>query len=312
MIKLFLFFICCLDLICVLESYQNSQQISATKIQKKNEITLGSSLKKIPDFTIKPKQSRRNLLKSLGTGLTSILAVSTVHATKANAKSNIKTNLAESLKIKGCPSYEEFKADSAAQFDVDKYQGLWYEQAFHDWTQTPVCGCTRFNMTRRGNTMEDAFTTSCPGDSTSASTFLVNMAMDIDPMRPGIMVEHALYYDFPNMVLDLWRDTDGNYLKSIQMQCVEVAGQVAFVGINFLTRDPIISPSELQEMFDHATTLGLPYYGGSRVGMSIVKQQDCMYPSSTDTSEVATRTRFNIGGPQGATVLLPELITSRR
>lgn len=37
--------------------------------------------------------------------------------------------------VKGCPAYEEVRQPSMANFDIKKYQGLWYEQKFHDWTQ---------------------------------------------------------------------------------------------------------------------------------------------------------------------------------
>jgi hypothetical protein len=37
--------------------------------------------------------------------------------------------------VKGCPAYEEVRQPSMNDFDLQKYQGLWYEQKFHDWTQ---------------------------------------------------------------------------------------------------------------------------------------------------------------------------------
>ena len=37
--------------------------------------------------------------------------------------------------VKGCPSYEEVRQPSMDGFDLEKYQGKWYEQKFHDWTQ---------------------------------------------------------------------------------------------------------------------------------------------------------------------------------
>ena len=37
--------------------------------------------------------------------------------------------------VKGCPTYEEVRQPSMDDFDIKKYQGLWYEQKFHDWTQ---------------------------------------------------------------------------------------------------------------------------------------------------------------------------------
>jgi hypothetical protein len=37
--------------------------------------------------------------------------------------------------VKGCPAYEEVRQSSMDNFDLEKYQGLWYEHKFHDWTQ---------------------------------------------------------------------------------------------------------------------------------------------------------------------------------
>ena len=37
--------------------------------------------------------------------------------------------------FKGCPAYEEVRQSSMDNFDIQKYEGLWYEQKFHDWTQ---------------------------------------------------------------------------------------------------------------------------------------------------------------------------------
>ena len=37
--------------------------------------------------------------------------------------------------FKGCPTYEQVRQPSMDDFDVRKYNGLWYEHAFHDWTQ---------------------------------------------------------------------------------------------------------------------------------------------------------------------------------
>lgn len=37
--------------------------------------------------------------------------------------------------MKGCPSYDEIRQPSMDNFDLNKYQGLWYEHKFHDWTQ---------------------------------------------------------------------------------------------------------------------------------------------------------------------------------
>lgn len=37
--------------------------------------------------------------------------------------------------VKGCPAYEDVRQPSMDNFDLQKYQGKWYEHKFHDWTQ---------------------------------------------------------------------------------------------------------------------------------------------------------------------------------
>ena len=37
--------------------------------------------------------------------------------------------------MKGCPAYDLVKQPSMNDFNLEKYQGKWYEHKFHDWTQ---------------------------------------------------------------------------------------------------------------------------------------------------------------------------------
>jgi hypothetical protein len=37
--------------------------------------------------------------------------------------------------VKGCPTYDQVRQPSMNNFDITKYEGFWYEQKFHDWTQ---------------------------------------------------------------------------------------------------------------------------------------------------------------------------------
>ena len=48
--------------------------------------------------------------------------------------------------FRSCPSYEQVKQPSMAGFDVSKYDGLWYEHAFHDWTQFAEVYDTTFDI----------------------------------------------------------------------------------------------------------------------------------------------------------------------
>jgi hypothetical protein len=54
--------------------------------------------------------------------------------------------------VKGCPAYEEVRQSSMDNFDLEKYQGLWYEHKFHDWTQFKEVYDTTLNIRVR-NTM---------------------------------------------------------------------------------------------------------------------------------------------------------------
>jgi hypothetical protein len=48
--------------------------------------------------------------------------------------------------VKGCPAYDDVRQPSMNNFDLEKYQGLWYEQKFHDWTQFKEVYDTTLNI----------------------------------------------------------------------------------------------------------------------------------------------------------------------
>jgi len=213
-----------------------------------------------------------------------------------------------------CPAYEEIKSPSLPPFEVDKYIGIWYELAFHDITQANMCGCTRFNMTRDGNVIEDMFTVTCPwpwqagvdgpwlpgySETTKKrklNQWTCNMTMYYQPARLGVMLETGFGQEFDNMVLEIWKDpsiqaeTGYEYTRAIQFQCLQEppkVGKIAFTGINFLSRTPHVSRQMLQEMFVRAQALGLEPYGSN--DMHVVEHGGCDYPKSTDVSWMGER-----------------------
>lgn len=213
-----------------------------------------------------------------------------------------------------CPVYEEIRSPTLPTFEIDKYIGIWYELAFHDITQANVCGCTRFNMTRHGVVIEDMFTVTCPwpwkegvdgpwlpgysevSKKRRFNQWTCNMTMYYQPERLGVMRETGFGQEFDNMVLEIWRDPDMQtstgyeYTRAIQFQCVEEppgSGKITFTGINFLSREPVVSHGMLQEMFIRAQALGLEPYGSN--DMHIIDHQGCQYPSSTDRTWMGER-----------------------
>lgn len=146
------------------------------------------------------------------------------------------------------------------------------------------------------------FTTTCPmtgilpGEDVAKKVYTLNMSITYDTTKPGEFVEKGFQIGFPNVVLYVWTKTgkDGKvyYDRSLQMQCVEAAGKILFVGINFLARSPKVSKQELDQMFDKAKELGIDAYGGSRQGMYLVVHDNCKYPISTDASVIGPRNDF--------------------
>ena len=55
-------------------------------------------------------------------------------------------NLALDDGVKGCPTYEQVRQPSMDSFDIKKYDGRWYEHAFHDWTQFSEVYDTTFDV----------------------------------------------------------------------------------------------------------------------------------------------------------------------
>lgn len=210
-----------------------------------------------------------------------------------------------------CPTYEDVRSPTLRPFDVDKYVGIWYELAFHDITQFNGCGCTRFNMTRKDLVIEDMFTVACPwpwkegvdgpwlpgfaaNGNRRLNQYTCNMTMYYEPARPGVMLETGFGQEFDNMVLEIWSDPDlvaqtgYEYTRAIQFQCLGDAKEgITFVGINFLSRVPIVSPAMVQEMFVRARALGLEPYGSN--DMHVIDHQGCRYPESTHVSWMGER-----------------------
>ncbi|CAB1096188.1 unnamed protein product [Ectocarpus sp. CCAP 1310/34] len=145
-------------------------------------------------------------------------------------------------------------------------------------------------MTRTDDRIKDAFTTKCPHEADEGETFLINMREVIDRSSPGSFKEYAFYNKWDNKVpnrwvVALWRSNEGQYERAIQLQCVEILGRRAFVGINFLSREPLVPPRAMSEMFQKAKALGLAGIGGSPAEMEIVRHEGCRYPTSSGNKE---------------------------
>lgn len=211
------------------------------------------------------------------------------------AKSFVFSSALSSLNLSvsgGCPSFEDLAQSSVLDFDptFQKYAGFdWYELAYYDVTQTRLCGCTKMRWSIESNSSRfvDIFSTQCPIYPKSLRrTWLVEMRGPIiAPARVEETAGGEFWFSeiaFPNWIIDILRDEQGNYQRSIQFQCREKRGEISFVGINFLSRSLENIEEQLDWFFERSLAIGLDKFGASRAEMSFVVQADCAHSNSEE------------------------------
>lgn len=188
--------------------------------------------------------------------------------------------------VRGCPTYEEVRQPSMDNFDLDKYQGKWYEQKFHDWTQFKEVYDTTLDikLTPDGKGWIDDFGVKGPAPDSAklswdkspvangAHYFLFGRVDDKDPA--GVLRESGFGVEFPNYIVDVQKDpTTGEYTEAIQFQCLERGGVRVFEGINFMSRNPTMTDEEIAAMHARAEKAGMYPYGASPEQMHTVARR---------------------------------------
>jgi hypothetical protein len=178
--------------------------------------------------------------------------------------------------VKGCPAYEDIRQESMKDFNLEKYQGLWYEQKFHDWTQFKEVYDTTLDihLTDQGRGWIDDFAVKGPAPDSAplswdkspvangAHYFLFGRVEPSDPT--GILRESGFGVEFPNYIVDVKKDAaSGEYTEAIQFQCLERGGVRVFEGINFMSRNPTMTDEETKAMHERAERAGMYPYGAS-------------------------------------------------
>lgn len=188
--------------------------------------------------------------------------------------------------FKGCPTYEEVRQPSMDNFDLNKYQGLWYEQKFHDWTQFKEVYDTTLDikLTSDGKGWIDDFGVKGPAPDSAklswdkspvangAHYFLFGRVDEKDP--PGVLRESGFGVEFPDYIVDVKKDPEtGEYTEAIQFQCLERGGVRVFEGINFMSRKPEMTEVEMTEMHSRAEKAGMYPYGAGPEQMHSVARR---------------------------------------
>ena len=170
--------------------------------------------------------------------------------------------------LRGCPSYEQVADPNVAKiFDARKYQGTWYEHAYHDWTQFSEVYDTALDISLDASekTWLDIFRVKGPSPQSAPHSWRGSPVAEgaayplygtlADVKKPALD-EHGFGNYFPNYVIDLQTDSNGEYTEAIQFQCLDAGGVRIFEGINFLSRNPEMP--DLDAMFRRAAKLA-PY-----------------------------------------------------
>lgn len=97
----------------------------------------------------------------------------------------------------------------------------------------------------------------------------------VDPNDPkGILREKGFGVEFPDYIVDVLKDPEsGEYKEAIQFQCLERGGVRVFEGINFMSRNSVMSEEELTAMHARAEKAGMYPYGASPEQMHTVARR---------------------------------------
>ena len=106
---------------------------------------------------------------------------------------------------------------------------------------------------------------------------------------PGVLQESGFGVTFPNYIVDVQTGPDGRYSEAIQFQCLERGGVRIFEGINFLSREPTMSESQLGAMHERARAAGMFPYGASPEQMHVVPHVPPGSPPIENTWQAAWR-----------------------
>ncbi|GMH48446.1 hypothetical protein TrVE_jg5722 [Triparma verrucosa] len=188
-------------------------------------------------------------------------------------------------KVRGCPAYEDVRLKSMDNFDLNKYEGLWYEHKFHDYTQFKEVYDTTLDikLTEGGEGWKDDFGIRGPSPKSSprswdkspvangAHYFLFGRVDKNDPK--GVLRESGFGVEFPNYIVDVQKDSDGNYKEAIQFQCLERGGVRVFEGINFMSRNEVMTDEEMSAMHARAAEAGMEKYGSAPEQMHTVERR---------------------------------------
>lgn len=195
-----------------------------------------------------------------------------------------------------CPAFWELQAPHVAtDFRPEDFPGYYYELAFHDLTQRPLCPanpqCITSSKTVQTHAdgvkfVNDTWDLSCFGHAypqellfnfTEHPGYVLGyVPVTKIPFLPAGVVAGMV---FPDTVVDFKTGPEGWLLE---LQCVEALGHVMFVGINFYSKTKTEAAYQEIEAAGRARGLGL-WFDSKPFGLSRVDHSNC--PSEPSSSQ---------------------------
>mmetsp|Transcript_74910 Transcript_74910/g.119131 ORF Transcript_74910/g.119131 Transcript_74910/m.119131 type:complete len:227 (-) Transcript_74910:20-700(-) len=200
-----------------------------------------------------------------------------------------------------CPAPWETQTEYVQNnFDPNYWTGIYYEIAYHDYTQNPACpdqACMTSNKSYNAsyNLIEDHFTIDCTKDR-KVYTYRFSLAATETRGYFNATVDQggAILHDsyFPDTVVATSNTTKANpvngnkvqYEWMIEFQCKtkkELGEEfVYYIGINFYCMYSNPPPEMVQEMIQTGYQQGLGVYIEKDEGLSYGNFTNCTYPWS--------------------------------
>eukprot|EP00944_MAST-04C_sp_MAST-4C-sp1_P016021 g16021.t1 len=204
-----------------------------------------------------------------------------------------------------CPSSSELWATNKEDprkvprtFNMSKFAPaapggfLYYELAFHDWTQKPSCPHPKcitskkmFDTKRKQ--INDTFTIDCFGAKYSPA---LRFGLTDTPgelkgwwgNKFNITPQHGW---IPDTIVDFILDPSGTYYDFVlELQCVQKMNHVDFVGINFYSRQRNPGKAYIDRILQLARDRGLGVYMDSGFKVTIVDQSEKSCGNATASS----------------------------
>lgn len=179
-----------------------------------------------------------------------------------------------------CPASWELQSDVVKKsFNLTKFQGTYYELALHDYTQKPLCpdpSCIRSHkvVDYRLQQVNETFNLECVGHDFT-NHFYNNITK-----TPGFFLSNTDFIPgliFPDTVVDVHENSNGEYEWVIEFQCLEKFDHVWYVAINWYCRENKVSEDYYQNLLKVARTRGLGLYMDHGEGVYRINQENCKY-----------------------------------